>query len=236
VQRLPALAALGILAILAPLAMTGCDSAASTAPGGPAGGGSAPAVTRVPQETTGDPATAAATGSWRRVPFPTDPSFAAAQESGCRGGPVAIPASATRVVTDVRGQGRLLLVFASATRAFLCVTSVDDPADPVDVESFSVPAAPVADDGIDLVYYTETGTGSGTLAFAVGRVGPAPKAVIAGFVDQTFVFGAMGGGWYSMWWPVTVACDGIASVNGAHVVLESTHAPCEPTEGPSPSG
>lgn len=226
-----------LLAGLAALAicLAACD-AGSPAPGASSGPGGSPVPTRVAQASQpSDPATAAATGPWRRVPFVVDASFGAQQEAGCRNGVVAIPTALARVLTDVRGEGRVLMLFASSTKAFLCVTSIDDPAHPVDVESLTVPAKAIAADGIDLVSYAETGSGSGTIVTAVGRVGPTPTAVIAGFVDQTFVFGAMGGGWYSMWWPVTVACDGISSVNNAHIVLDNTPAPCQGASGPSGS-
>jgi len=219
------------------LVLAACDATASSAPGSvPTSSGAGP--TRVPQVTApaaSDPTSAAAVGPWRRVPFLADAAFGAAQESGCRHGVVPIGSTATRVVTDVRGEGRVLMVFTLPTKAFLCVSSVDHPDSPDAVIPLDLPTTTLADDGIDLVYYEETGTGSGTIAYAVGRVGPTPKAVIMGFVDQTFLFGALGGGWYSMWWHPSIACDGIAAVNNAHVVLNSTHAPCEGNNGPSPS-
>jgi hypothetical protein len=230
-RRLAALLALALV-------LAACDSAVGPITSGPVTRASdVPLPTRVGQASSqpGDPNIAAATGPWRRVPFPADPGFTAAQEAGCRNGPVAIGSSAARVVTDVRGGGRILLVFVATTKAYLCVASFDDPAHPVDVETLAVPSTALAPDGIDLVFYTEVGSGASTIAYAVGRVGPEPKAVIAGFVDQTFVFGATGGGWYSMWWPVTIACDGISAVNQAHIVLDNAPAPCEGTRGPSPS-
>lgn len=226
----------GIAAVV--LVLAGCDAGASGTPNGSPGESAGAGPTRVPQVTTpaaSDPTSAAAIGPWRRVPFLADPSFGRAQEDGCRHGVVPIGSTAARVVTDVRGEGRVLLVFALPTKAFLCVTSVDHPESPDAVVPLDVPTTDLADDGIDLVYYDETGTGSSTTAFAVGRVGPTPTAVIMGFVDQTFLFGALGGGWYSMWWHPTIACDGIAAVNNAHVVLNSAHARCEPNNGPSPS-
>ena len=228
-RRLAALVALA-------LAVVACDTAASAAPS-TGSRSTGPGPTRVNQETSppGDPTLAAATGPWRRVPFAADAAFGVAQEAGCRGGPVSIGSSAQRVVTDVRGDGRIVLVFASPTKAFLCITSVDHPESPVDIEALTVPSTTLAADGIDLVFYKEVGTGASTIAYAVGRVGPEPKYVITGFVDQTFVFGAMGGGWYSLWWPVTVACDGVSSVNGAHIVLDNAPAPCQGFSGASPS-
>jgi hypothetical protein len=203
-----------------------------------ASGSQGPGPTRVPQQTApaaSDPTSAAAVGPWRRVPFLADPAFGGAEESGCRHGVVPIGSTATRVVTDVRGEGRALFVFTLPTKAFLCVASVDHPESPDAVVPLELPTTVLADDGIDLVYYSETGAGSGTTAFAVGRVGPTPTAVIMGFVDQTFLFGALGGGWYSMWWHPTISCDGIAAVNNAHIVLNTAHAPCEGNNGPSAS-
>jgi hypothetical protein len=219
------------------LALAACDAGASGSPDGSPGDSLGTGPTRVPQQTAvaGDATTAAATGPWRRVPFVTDPSFGAAQEAGCRHGVVPIGSTAARIVTDVRGEGRVLLVFALPTKAFLCVTSIDHPESPDAVIPLAIPTTTLADDGIDIVYDSQTGTGVGTIAYAVGRVGPTPTAAIMGFVDQTFLFGALGGGWYSMWWHPTIACDGIAAVNNAHIVLNSTHASCEGTNGPSPS-
>jgi hypothetical protein len=224
------------LAVLV-LPLAACDAGASGPPNGSPGASFGSGPTRVPQQTvvTGDPTTAAATGPWRRVPFLADPSFGAAQEAGCRHGVVPIGSTAARVVTDIRGEGRVLLVFALPTKAFLCVTSIDHPESPDAVIPLDIPATTLADDGIDLVYDSQTGTGSSTIDYAVGRVGPTPTAVIMGFVDQTFLFGALGGGWYSMWWHPTIACDGIAAVNNAHVVLNSAHASCEGNNGPSSS-
>jgi hypothetical protein len=225
--------ALTALALLVALVAGACDATGS--PGPSSLGSDTPATTEAPLTTQpSDPAMAAAVGPWRRVPFKADPGFGALYVAACRAASPDIGQIPATVV-DVRGRGWITVLFASSQKAFLCRTTVGDPAHPLAIESIDVPAGTLAGGGVDLANYEELGKGSETTSFAVGRVGPTPSAVIAGFDDQTFVFGTMGGGWYVMWWPTGVTCDGISSVNNSHIVLDSTHAPCEANARPSSS-
>jgi hypothetical protein len=229
-RRTPAPAA---LALLVAVILGACDATGSpTASSGSVG---TPAATEAALASQpADPAMAAAVGPWRRVPFKSDPAFGAPYVAACRAASADIGQIPATVV-DVRGQGWITVLFASSDKAFLCRTTVADPAHPLAIEPIDVPAAALADDGIDLAHYEELGTGSGTTSFAVGRVGPTPAFVIAGFDDQSFVFGTVGGGWYVMWWPTGVTCDGISAVNQSHLVLDTAHAPCEAGARPSSS-
>lgn len=221
------------LALLVAVIVGACEVTGSPLPS--SGSAGTPSATEEALATQpGDPAMAAAVGPWRRVPFNADPAFGAPYVAACRAASADIDQLPAAVV-DVRGQGWITVLFASADKAFLCRTTVADPAHPLAIDPIDVPSGTVSETGLDLARYEEIGSGSSTTSFAVGRVGPTPAEVIAGFDDQTFVFGTRGGGWYVMWWPTGVSCDGIAAVDHGHVVLASVDPPCEANARPSSS-
>ena len=62
-------------------------------------------------------------------------------------------------------------------------------------------------------------TGEPVRTLLVGRVGAIAGLVIAGFDDETYIFGSLGGGWYAMWWPGTAAMAAVSATTSGHVVL-----------------
>jgi hypothetical protein len=181
---------------------------------------------------TPDLVTELATGAWRRKPVGAPTGFAAAHEAGCR---AALPAIGTQplAVVDLRGEDLLTLVFGDMTAGHACWATLDDPANPLEVRPLDVIAG--APDGIDLSLYEAIDLGGTIRTFAIGRVGPLseprevlgdqnPAFVIAGFDDETFVWGAFANSWYAMWWPGVDQSDGVAITNGRNEVLDSTES------------
>ncbi|MBI3751746.1 MAG: hypothetical protein HY263_08865 [Chloroflexi bacterium] len=214
------------------LILAGLVATLAVAACGPSDGSATPGIGRASGEPTerpiatvpADPTLAAAVGPWRRVPAKADPAFGATFVAGCRAAEAAIGSMPARVV-DVRGRGWITVLLASDTAAFLCRTTVDDPAHPVEIRSVTVPSATIATDQIDLALWTQVRISPETITYAVGRVGPEPADVIGGYVDQTFVFATHENGWWVAWWPPQAASDGFAAVDHGHVVLNEVKAP-----------
>ena len=101
--------------------------------------------------------------------------------------------------------------------AWLCRGTGIGDATVVDLE---VPEGAVADDGLDVALYRRFHDADGARTVLVGRVGSLARDVIAGFDDESFVWGTEGGGWYVMWWPGTINAAGVSSVDGRNNVLE----------------
>jgi hypothetical protein len=146
-------------------------------------------------------------GSFRRGSVPVPPDVLGAAVAACRDAPP-LPDGTTVgerrvVVSDMRGQGRVLAVFADEAGAVACRIDVADDG--------TMRATLVRDDGNatdrlaedDLVldgmeYVLDT---DAQLVLAVGRAGSRAAHVRAGFDDDTYVTASLQDGWWAMWWP-----------------------------------
>jgi hypothetical protein len=195
------------LAILTVPTIVACDAAASPSPSSTSrSSGETP---RSSAEATGtaatDPVVAAAGGAWRPAPYPigarrdvVEPAVAA-----CRASAPDL-ADADPALMDVRGEGRVVLLFADDATTVACLATVDDRA-PAITELLTPPDAPLADAGIDVQVYRSAETeDGGVLTWAVGRVGRAGMTVSASFDDESYVDATKAAGWWAMWWPTEV--------------------------------
>jgi hypothetical protein len=193
-------------------------TAASAAPVG------SPAVPSTPSPS--DPVT----GSFRRggVPVPSDVLAAATDE--CRSVPTPPYAedigSRPVAVSDLRGEGVVILVFASATTATGCRVTLGD--DALSATLFAVepgPDAPLGEGEITLAAYELDGDGSRERTIAVGRYGDRVVKVRAGFDDDTYVTSSMANGWYAMWWLGPTEMATVAALDIRSTVLSAVPAP-----------
>lgn len=203
--------------------VTGCGEATPSPSASPRG---TPA-TAAPSPS--DFAAEAAIGAWRPRPLPAPRGFADRVDVDCRAAEPAI-GERTRVVVDLRGRNRLILIFANSSSAFACYAPADATlASEVTAFPLDVPAEPIGESAIDVVRY-EVVQGEGEEAYSVliGRVGLLAYRVLAGFADESEVEGAKGGGWYAMWWPGPTQFDGVGAVDQRNLVMGS--APAVPPE------
>ena len=216
--------------VIVPVACGG--PVASPAPAAPTD----PPVTEGPPATeeptaTPDLVTSLATGAWRRKPVGAPLGFVSEIEAACR---AALPTTRTQplAVTDLRGEHLATLVFGDMATGSACWATLDAPDTPVEARELTF--EPGAPDGIDVVLYEPVEAGGTVRTFLIGRVGPMSEPrpvlgdqniaqVIAGFDNETFVWGAFANGWYAMWWPGNDHTDGVAATNGRNEVLDSAN-------------
>jgi hypothetical protein len=122
------------------------------------------------------------------------------------------------VVADLRGGGRVLLVFADALGAVACRVSATE--DGAMRAAFSRVASagdgPLEADDLTLggLDYEKDGV------VAVGRVGERAVHVRAGFDDDTYVTATIGDdGWWAMWWPGEAQPASITADDNRNVVI-----------------
>ena len=215
----------GAARVILALALVGCDAATAT-PFQPSvspteAASEAPSPSQ-PDQTT-DPLVAIAAGVWRAVPVDVSRAFSAPFEAGCRAAEPALSGLIAALV-DVRGANVVQIVFAHDHDAYLCRARVDAPATPDAVTKLDVAAGALPDDGIDIALYTLIGNGDSARTILVGRVGTIAAHVIAGFDNETYIFGAQSGGWYALWWPSPALMNGVSSTDKGHVVLTEVNA------------
>jgi len=93
----------------------------------------------------------AAEGAWRPRPLPAPRGFADRVDLTCRAAEPAI-GERTRVVVDLRGEGRLILIFADSTAAFACYAAADATlASEVTAFPLEVPTEPIGETEIDVL-------------------------------------------------------------------------------------
>ena len=190
----------------------------------------APSQTPSARATTAPSATdfaaEAALGPWRPRPLPAPRGFADRVDLNCRAAEPAI-GDRTRVVVDLRGQNRLILIFADSTAAFACYAAADATlASEVTASPLEVPAEPIGETELDVLRY-EVVQDDGEAAYTVliGRVGLLAYRVLAGFADESEVEGTKGGSWYAMWWPGPTEFIGVAAVNQRQEVIGDAPVP-----------
>jgi hypothetical protein len=186
-----------------------------------------PAVPSTPSPS--DPVT----GSFRRGGVPVPPDVLAAATDECRSVPTPPYAedigSRPVAVSDLRGEGVLILVFASATTATGCRVTLDN--DALSATLFAVepgPDAPLDVGEITLAAYELDGDGSRERTIAVGRYGDRVVKVRAGFDDDTYVTSSMANGWYAMWWLGRVRPAVIVAADNRNLAMGKLTPPTGP--------
>jgi hypothetical protein len=194
-----------ILVAAAAVALAGCTGVGPTdAPATPPPTADANPVAATPEPT--DPIEAIIDGDWRRVPVdPTKSSRMDPVDRACRAAEPEIGLVSIADV-DARGQGRLILVYASGPSgaAWTCLATVAAGEAPsVSVVRLEASAGPIGDDELDAVDYRVTEFSDGLQAVVlIGRVGAHGVKVITQFDgDESFIYGSKGDGWYAAWWP-----------------------------------
>ncbi|HEX5826465.1 MAG TPA: hypothetical protein VFY23_03020 [Candidatus Limnocylindrales bacterium] len=158
-------------------------------------------------------------GDFRRSGYPLPATVEAAAAETCRAKPVPVHleeiGSRPVVVTDMRGLGVILVVFADDHGATGCRVEVSQdgamrasffrleerPSEPLDEGEITLGAIDYVQDGLL------------QRVIAAGRAGERAVKVRAGFPDDTYVTSTLRDGWYAMWWPgqtrpnVIVAAD-----------------------------
>lgn len=162
-------------------------------------------------------------GDWRRLPFdPRTSSDIPRLDATCRAAEPAI-AGLPVALTDARGRGRLQFVYATdpTSAAWECRIGLDA-ATAADAEVVALQAGgePIADDEIDARHYETLPLGAETGTVLVGRIGRLADEAIGQFdADETYIYAAIGGGWWSMWWPGTDVVNGVGATDTHNVVI-----------------
>jgi hypothetical protein len=171
-------------------------------------------------------------GAFRRSSVPVSPALEGTFAEACRSRPAPpeVQEIGTRpvVVTDMRGEGVVIVVFADDEGASGCRVTIG-PDGSLHVGFFPVtedPSKALKKDDLTLgaMEYQEDGTSQ--RAIAVGRAGDRAVHVRAGFDDDTYVTAALRDGWYAMWWPgLTRAAVIVAGDNRNVAIGTVTPAP-----------
>ena len=146
-------------------------------------------------------------GAFRRGSVPVSPALEGSFAEACRSRPVPpyVEEIGTRpvVVTDMRGLGVVIVVFADDEGASGCRVTVG-PDRQLHVGFFAVkedPSKALEKDDLTLGAMEYQDDGTNQRAIAVGRAGDRAVHVRAGFDDDTYVTATLRDGWYAMWWP-----------------------------------
>jgi hypothetical protein len=170
-------------------------------------------------------------GAFRRSPVAVPPDVLTLAEQLCRTRPVPAYAdeigSRPLVVSDTRGLGVVILVFADAAGATGCRVEVDE-AGGMTASHFAVDASPegpleLGDVTLGALEFVDEGANQRVIA--VGRVGDGAKRVDAGFADDTFVYSTKDNGWYAMWWPGAIKPISVVAVDNKNIVMGSLAPP-----------
>jgi hypothetical protein len=206
--------ATALVALVAACGSTGPTPVASgrtgsTTPTTPAASGTRDAASQAPGSAVPSPP-AALFGTFRRAPIPVPPDVLHDATALCRTKPVPPYAeeigSRPVVVSDLRGLGVVLLVFADGQGATGCRVEVNQ-AGGMRATHFAVssdPHGPLDPGGITLGAMQYVTEGTNQRVIAVGRAGERAVHVRAGFDDDTYVTAALANGWYAMWWPGSI--------------------------------
>jgi hypothetical protein len=170
-------------------------------------------------------------GAFRRSSVEVPPDILGPAETLCRTRPV--PAFAEEigsrplVVSDTRGLGVVILVFADGAGATGCRVELDA-AGGMTASHFAVDADPAGalergDVTLGALQFVDEGRIQRVIA--VGRVGEGAVRTSAAFPDDTFVYASMANGWYAMWWAGTLKPIAIAAVDNRNVVTGSLAPP-----------
>jgi hypothetical protein len=233
-------AALLSVAVAAIVGLSACAPATEAPTIGPAStptdSSESPAPARTPAPSDGASGAPPAAdsrvfGAFRRSALAVPADILEPAEALCRTRPVAPFAeeigSQRLVVSDMRGQGVVILVFADDVGATGCRVELDG-AGGMTASHFAVDADPPGE--------LERGDVTlGALEFvdesriqrviAVGRVGDGTVRTSAAFADDTFVYASMANGWYAMWWAGSLKPIAIAAVNNRNIVVGSLAPP-----------
>jgi hypothetical protein len=170
-------------------------------------------------------------GSFRRASVPVPPELLATAAEQCQetSSPPATPEIGSRpvVVADLRGDGRVLLVFADDQAAVGCRVDVSEDGS-MRASLFQV-AAPepgqLADDGLSLGVLDYVDDPAGPLVIAAGQVGDTAVHVRAGFDDDTYTTATIDDGWWLMWWPGQTRPASITADDNRNTVFASVKVP-----------
>jgi hypothetical protein len=154
-----------------------------------------------------DATTEALMGAFRRSSVAVSPALEGSFAEACRSrpAPVQVEEIGQRpvVVTDMRGLGVVIVVFADDKGASGCRVTVGQDGS-LHVGFFPVrehPSKALEKDAITLGAMEYQDDGVNQRAIAVGRAGDRAVHVRAGFDDDTYVTATLRDGWYAMWWP-----------------------------------
>lgn len=169
-------------------------------------------------------ADAATFGPWRRRPLAPSPAVAAAAEQACRAQDAVGETPLT--VLDNRGEGTLVLVFTSATSAFVCHAEVTGGGAMADARALpNVVAGKAPAEGKLGAYDIEVvEAASGPRVVIVGRVSEVPEVSVS-FDDATWGRMSMNAGWYAAWWPQSALALTVATVDRRNTVISSFAVP-----------
>jgi hypothetical protein len=170
-------------------------------------------------------------GSFRRASVPVPPELVAAATRQCRLAPTPPEVSEIGdrpvVVADLRGDGRVLLVFADDQAAVGCrVDVIEDGSMRASLFRTADPEpAPVAEDGLALSVLDYVDDPAGPLVIAAGQVGDKAVHVRAGFDDDTYTTATIDDGWWLMWWPGQTRPASITADDNRNTVFASVKVP-----------
>jgi hypothetical protein len=168
------------------------------------------APTTVTASTTALPATVDdLRGEWRAEPLIVSEAALQEMDEDCLAAFPLFPPGLSRVVADARGEGRIQLVYAREDRQHaVCEAIVRS--DGFQVEPRSASAEPVTDPPLAPTEIRPHGGGSspggtppGERWYGIlGEAGSEIHQVVAHVTGLPPVVASLGGGWFSLWWPV----------------------------------
>ena len=131
------------------------------------------------------------------------------------------------VVTDMRGLGVVIVVFADDKGATGCrVTAGPDGSLHVGFFPVNEDPSKALDEGdVTLGAMEYQADSTDERAIAVGRAGDRAVHVRAGFDDDTYVTAALRDGWYAMWWPGRTRAATITANDNRNVVIGTVDVP-----------
>ena len=226
-------------AVAAAILLAGCGADVPPRTAAPSAGEPAPRTTEASPaaEASSTPSPSdPVTGTFRRGGVPVPPELLADAVSACRAIPTPPYAeeigSRPVVVSDLRGESIVIVVFAGPGGATGCRARLGDDA-PV-ASLFAVDAGPDGplDEGqITLASYELDDDGGSQRTIAVGRYGDRVVKVRAGFDDDTYVTSSTDNGWYAMWWQGTIRPAVIVAADNRN---EARGKLTPPTGAPAP--
>jgi hypothetical protein len=164
-------------------------------------------------------------GAFRRSSVRVSPALEGTFAEACRSRPTPphVEEIGMRpvVVTDMRGEGVVIVVFADDEGASGCRVTVGADGS-LHVGFFPVtedPSKALEEDDLTLgaMEYQEDGTSQ--RAIAVGRAGDRAVHVRAGFDDDTYVTATLRDDWYAMWWPGLTRAAVIVAADNRNVAI-----------------
>jgi hypothetical protein len=224
-RRGPVAVALALVALLPLVAACGAQVSES-APGGSA-------LSTAPASTPPDPEAALAavvTGPWRPAPGVPVESLVDPVIAACRAANVPVDGVKAKIgdlpvaVVDVRGGGRVSVVFADPAHAVVCQAPLDAASAPaVRALRWQKAAASPAPKAItiDLLAVLDEATAPHSLL--VGEVGSQAFAVKNTFADDSHIQASIGNGWYVMWWPGGDVPTVVSAVDIRNVAIGGVH-------------